>query len=200
MSTELPFWEGQIDALANTLWWTFDEKFGRMAHHSPSEDEPVLELLKGHVERVCLSVPWRVGIAFCIPYIARLAMDVRDPWDQAWKCVLFVLVWPWIHHAFIYTKFLDPLRHLPGPKVFATRNELSLGTLAIWLRLGSSQRRCIPRRSPVDMSIARRLPIPVRKHPPPSNKPIHLHIPRLSASHPRFPQCRILLHKFPQLR
>ena len=139
MSTELPFWEGQIDALANTLWWTFDEKFGRMAHHSPSEDEPVLALLKGHVERVCLSIPWRVSIAFCIPYIAWLVTDVPHPWDQAWKCVLFVLVWPWIYHAFIYTKFLDPLRHLPGPNVFTTRNELILGTLVIWPRLRSSQ-------------------------------------------------------------
>ena len=113
-----------MDAFANTLWWTFDEKFGRMTHHSPRENESLLALLKGLVERISLSVPWRVSIAFCIPFIARLVTDVPDPWDQACKCVLFVLVWPWIYHAFIYTKFLDPLRHLPGPKVFTTRSEL----------------------------------------------------------------------------
>ena len=30
MSTELPFFEAQIDAFSNTMWWSLDHKFGRL--------------------------------------------------------------------------------------------------------------------------------------------------------------------------
>lgn len=124
-----------MDALANTLWWTFDEKFGRMTHTPPNpEDGNVLAVLSGLIERVWLSVPWRVGMAFVIPYMMGMVTDVSTPWDHAWKCALLVLVWPWIYHSFIYAKFVDPLRDLPSPKVFLhTLALLISGTLVIWV-------------------------------------------------------------------
>jgi len=135
MSTELPFWEGQMDALVNTLWWTFDEKFGRMAHRSPSRGDSLFAVLKWHAERLSLSVPWRIALAFSLPYVLGVAIPVADKWGQAWKCVALVLVWPWIWRSFVYVRFLDPLRHLPGPKVLLYRALLTSGTLVI--RLGS---------------------------------------------------------------
>jgi hypothetical protein len=117
MSTELPFWEGQLDALVNTFWWTFDEKFGRMAQHSASGNDSRFAALKWHLERLLLSIRWRVALVFSLPYVLGVVVPVEDKWGLAWKCVVWVLVLPWIWRGLFYVRFLDPLRHLPGPKV-----------------------------------------------------------------------------------
>jgi hypothetical protein len=117
MSAEPPFWEDQMDALIDTLWWAFDEKFGCMALHSASSKDSLFATLKGHDERLSFPIPWRIALAFSLPYVLGVVIIVEDKWRLAWKCVVWVLVWPCIWQGLFYVRFMDPLRHLPEPKV-----------------------------------------------------------------------------------
>jgi hypothetical protein len=139
MSTELPFVEAQLDALTNTIWWTLDQKFGRVAR--PLSPPTVLSRL----QQIWDSLFYRLSIALGIPYLlAVLGMCERPGRLAVWLWTL-CLLGPWIYQIFVYAKFLDPLRKLPGPKVSRSSNMfLILGTLVVWFGFGRPQRRCNP--------------------------------------------------------
>jgi hypothetical protein len=139
MSTELPFVEAQLDALTNTIWWTLDQKFGRVAR--PLSPPTMLSRL----QQIWDSLYDRLSIALGAPYL----LAAFDMCERPGRLVLWLwtlcLLGPWIYQIFVYAKFLDPLRKLPGPKVSHRSNaRLILGTLVIWLGLGCPQRRCNP--------------------------------------------------------
>jgi hypothetical protein len=116
MSTELPFIEAQIDAFTNTIWWSLDEKFGRVIRPSIRQNPSIFTLASGHIQRTWDSVSMRLTLAFVLPYIFRYVMTVENPFRLGLGLVGFCIVWPWIYQIFIYSWFLDPLRHLPAPK------------------------------------------------------------------------------------
>lgn len=117
MSVELPFFEAQIDAFLNTVWWTLDEKFGRTARPKVRENPTFLTDIIDGLVQIWDSVVARLSIAFFTPYILRYIGVIKDPMWVSLRLGLFCIVWPWIYQIFIYVPFLDPLRHLPGPKV-----------------------------------------------------------------------------------
>jgi tetrahydromethanopterin S-methyltransferase subunit E len=118
MSTDLPYIEGLIDALANTIWWTFDLKFGRLARPRVRRHPNFFTIVIDHVQRIWDSVAMRLVIATISPYIMQYIFDIRHPFRLVLNLVVLSLTWPWIYQIFIYTWFLDPLRRLPGPKVW----------------------------------------------------------------------------------
>jgi hypothetical protein len=134
MSTEISFIEGQVDALINSIWWNLDEKYGRTTlsnNPNPSFLTTMLDTLHHAWDTLLL----RLTLAFVAPYVLRLFTLVEDPFRVGMKLVTFGLVWPWIYRIFIYNMFLDPLRHLPGPKVLP-QYPTDTGSLAIrpWSR------------------------------------------------------------------
>ena len=117
MSTDLPFLEAQLDALANTIWWSLEEKLGRTAHppirHNPSLVIRALDNLTWLWD----SVAMRTTLAFLFPHFLKRFVEIDKPYQLSVILVLFCVVWPWIYQIFIYIPFFDPLRHLPSPKV-----------------------------------------------------------------------------------
>jgi hypothetical protein len=117
MSTELPFVEAQIDAFSNTMWWSLDQKFGRVIRPRIYENPNILSRVVDQLQQIWDSVAIRISIAFAIPYVLRYFVFVENPFRVGMGLVGFCIVWPWVYQIFIYTWCLDPLRHLPGPKV-----------------------------------------------------------------------------------
>lgn len=117
MSTELPFVEAQIDAFVNTMWWSLDQKFGRLIRRRRPENRNTLIAAIDQLEQIWDSVATRLSIAFTLPYILQYVDVVENPFRVGMGLVGFCIVWPWVYQIFIYTRFLDPLRHLPAPKV-----------------------------------------------------------------------------------
>jgi len=117
MSTDLPFLEAQVDALVNTIWWTLEEKLGRTTRppirHNPSLVTKTLDDLT----RIWDSVAMRTSLAFFFPHFLKSFVEIDKPYRMSVILVLFCIVCPWIYQIFIYLPFLDPLRHLPSPKV-----------------------------------------------------------------------------------
>ena len=123
MSTELPFVEAQIDAFVNTMWWSLDQKFGRVIRPPCRENPNGLITAVDRLQQVWDSVATRLTIAFALPYILRYVVVVENPFRVGVGLIGFCILWPWIYQIFIYTRFLDPLRHLPGPKVSIIRRD-----------------------------------------------------------------------------
>jgi hypothetical protein len=117
MSTELSFVEAQIDAFVNTMWWSLDQKFGRLIRPRCRENRNILIAAIDQLEQIWDSVATRLTIAFTLPYILQYFDVVENPFRIGMGLVGFSIVWPWVYQIFIYTRFLDPLRHLPAPKV-----------------------------------------------------------------------------------
>jgi hypothetical protein len=129
MSTQISFMEGQFDALVNSMWWNLDEKYGRTSHSNnpnPNLLTPFLNTLRHAWDTLLL----RLTLVFVAPYILGLFTVIEDPFYVGLKLVTFGLLWPWIYRIFIYNMFLDPLRHLPGPKV-SFQNPAYSGSLVI---------------------------------------------------------------------
>jgi hypothetical protein len=116
MSTETSFIEGQLDALINSIWWNLDEKYGRTTH-SNNPNPNLLTTILDTLHQAWDTLLLRLTLAFVAPYILGLFTVIEDPFRVGMKLVTFGLLWPWIYRIFIYNMFLDPLRHLPGPKV-----------------------------------------------------------------------------------
>jgi hypothetical protein len=120
MSTDLPFLEAQLDALTNTIWWSLDQKFGRVAR--PSNPPTVLS----RVQQIWDSVFYRLSIALIVPYalyyseISFAGVVVERPLRVVCWLWTVCILGPWIYQIFVYSLFLDPLRRLPGPKVYLT--------------------------------------------------------------------------------
>lgn len=111
MSTELPFVEAQLDALTNTIWWTLDQKFGRVTR--PLSPPTILSRL----QQIWDSLFYRLSIATVVPYLLSLFDKCHRPGRMAvWLWGLCILG-PWVYQIFVYSWFIDPLRRLPGPKV-----------------------------------------------------------------------------------
>ena len=117
MSTDLPFLEAQLDALTNTVWWTLDHKFGRVARPlSPPT-------LFSRVQQIWDSVFYRLIIAIIVPFawhysgISLAGVVVERPGRVVSWLWAGCLLAPWLYQIFVYSWFLDPLRRLPGPKV-----------------------------------------------------------------------------------
>lgn len=117
MSTDLPFLEGQIDALVNTIWWTIDRKYGHVARPPIRESPNIFVQIFDQIERIWDSVATRLTLAFAVPYVLQYATAVENPFRMGIWLVGLCIVLPWVYHIFIYTPFIDPLRHLPSPKV-----------------------------------------------------------------------------------
>jgi hypothetical protein len=117
MATELPFLEAQLDAFTNSVWWSFDEKFGRTTRPKVHDNPTILNATSDLLQKAWDSVAIRLTMAFVVPYSFRFVMVIKDPLRMGLALVGFCIVWPWIYQIFIYTRFLDPTRHLPGPKV-----------------------------------------------------------------------------------
>jgi hypothetical protein len=120
MSTELPFFEGQADALINTIWWGLDHRFGGQARKRASEDPNSLNAI---ILRKFDSVAFRVCVVGSIPYLLRPLFPTETPFRWAIILIALYILGPWLYSIFIYTPFLDPLRHLPHLKVsFSVEN------------------------------------------------------------------------------
>ena len=103
--------EAQLDALLNTIWWTLDQKFGRVARPlSPPT-------ITSRLQQIWDSLFYRLSIALAIPYVLRLWNLCARPGKVALWLWSLCLLGPWIYQIFVYSKFLDPLRKLPGPEV-----------------------------------------------------------------------------------
>ena|ERR1700737_4975243 len=116
MSTDLSPFEAKVDAFTHAIFWNLDEKIVRSKYRTFHKNNPFLFAID------CLEYMWetvtiRLSLAFIAPYILRHFEVVEDPSGLAKKLLIFGIVWPWIYRSFIYNVFLDPLRHLPGPKV-----------------------------------------------------------------------------------
>jgi hypothetical protein len=122
MSTDLPYIEGHIDALANTVWWTLDLKFGRLVHPQFSSHPSFLTTTIDHLQRVWDSVAFRLALTIIFTYAFHYIFAIQHPFQLALKCIVICLTAPWLYQIFIYTNFLDPLRNLPGPKVCPSLN------------------------------------------------------------------------------
>jgi len=117
MSTDLPFFEAQVDALVNTIWWTLDEKFGRIARPRFRSNPSLLTKTHDDLQRVWDSVAMRLSLAFFFPHFLKSFVDIERPYQIGMILLGFCVVWPWVYSILIYTPFLDPLRKLPAPKV-----------------------------------------------------------------------------------
>ena len=122
MSTDLPFVEAQIDGFLNTMWWSLDQNFGRLTRRPFRENPNTLITAVDQLQRIWDSVATRLSVAFALPYIVRHIVAIESPFRVGMGLVGFCIVWPWIYQIFIYTRFLDPLRDLPGPKVYIPSN------------------------------------------------------------------------------
>lgn len=120
MSTDLPYIEGHIDALANTVWWTLDLKFGRLVRHQFSSHPSFLTSVIDHLQRIWDSVAIRLALTIIFAYVFHYIFAVQHPLQLALKFIVICLTAPWLYQILIYTHFLDPLRNLPGPKVRST--------------------------------------------------------------------------------
>ena len=111
--------EAQADALFNTIWWTMDQKFGRTNRLKAFVPDSVMGRFRRQARMIWDTVWLRVVLAYSLPYVLGWFVEVEDPANLGRRLVLCSVFGPWIYHIFIYTWFLDPLRHLPGPKVFS---------------------------------------------------------------------------------
>jgi hypothetical protein len=114
MSTELPFVEGQVDALTNTIWWGLDHRFGGQARRRESEDP---NSLIAFVSGLWDSFAIRFGALGVAPFLARYFIPVENPLKWSLSLIAISIVGPVLYSIFIYTPFLDPLRRLPHLKV-----------------------------------------------------------------------------------
>lgn len=131
MTTELPFLEAQLDAFTNSIWWSFDEKFGRTTRPKVHENPTLVTATGDFLQRIWDSVALRLVLAFAVPYSLRYLMVIKDAFSIGLGLAAFCIVWPWIYQIFIYTRFIDPTRHLPGPRVsYPYRSTDNIGTLA----------------------------------------------------------------------
>ena len=117
MSTDLPFPAAQVDALINTIWWTLDERFGRTTRPPIRRDPSLLTRALDDCTRLWDSLVMRLSLAFFLPHFLQSFVEIEKPYRTSLILVLFCVVWPWVYQIFIYLPFLDPLRHLPSPKV-----------------------------------------------------------------------------------
>ena len=113
MSTELPFLEGQVDALTNTIWWSLDRRFGQ-ARRRASEDQNSLNAI---VPGIWDSFAMRTCLLGATPYVLRPFVPIENPLKLGIILIVLSTLVPLLYSIFIYTPFLDPLRHLPHLKV-----------------------------------------------------------------------------------
>ena len=118
MSTDLPFFEGQVDALVNTMWWSLDEKFGRTTRPRVRSNPTTLTRTLDDFQRIWDSVAMRLSLAFFLPHFLKSFVEIESPYRIGMVLVLVCVIWPWVYSILIYLPFLDPLRKLPAPKVF----------------------------------------------------------------------------------
>lgn len=109
--------EGQFDALIKSIWWIVDEKLGRMAHPAIRGNRNIITNTFDCLEHLWDTVTIRLTLAVVAPYVLHYLHYIGSPSGLAIRLLIFGLVWPWVYRIVIYNPFLDPLRHLPGPKV-----------------------------------------------------------------------------------
>src|SRR5579871_4411764 len=108
MSTDLPYIEGHIDALANTIWWALELKFGRLAHARTGLRPNFFTVVINWFRRIWDSVAIRLVLAVVLPYILHYILDIQNPSQLALGFLIVSLISPWIYQIFIYNPFLDP--------------------------------------------------------------------------------------------
>src|SRR5271155_271269 len=118
MSTDLPFFEAQVDALSNAIWWTLEEKFGRTTHPRVRSNPTILIRTLDDFQRIWDFVAMRLSLAFFLPHCLKSFVEIESPYRVGMVLILVCVIWPWVYLILIYTPFLDPLRKLPAPKVF----------------------------------------------------------------------------------
>jgi hypothetical protein len=193
------FIEGQADALFNTIWWHSDSKFGltnRIKHSAPGS---TVGRLWREARLVWYNVLLRASLLLMLPYVLAVFCALDRPGRLGMQLACASVTVPWIYHICIYTWFLDPLRHLPGPKVSCLINA-NAGPLAIRSGIWSRQRRCTcPGMN--DAHSARLLPTRLCKDIISGNIRWALHIPCpwLSTGNSIQSKCRIVLHQLAKL-
>ena len=122
--------EDQADALLSTFWWHADQKYGRTTRLEASIPRTTLGRIYRQARLIWENLLLRMALFYTLPYVLSVSVELERPGRLGGQLALLSFLAPWFYHIFIYTWFLDPLRHLPGPKViisYSTTNSRAIG-------------------------------------------------------------------------